>query len=125
MCGSWTAAARNGWPREDRSRPTCRSLQPKQYRAKEPDLSLRAFLSEAQQAMRTGSAALVDVRRPQEFSGEILAPPGLPETCQRGRHIPGAKNIPWARACNDDGTFKSRDELQGSMRRRASSRESR
>ncbi len=59
----------------------------------------------------TTSAALVDVRSPQEFTGEILAPPGLPETCQRGGHIPGAKSIPWAKACNDDGTFKSQDEL--------------
>ena len=56
--------------------------------------------------------ALVDVRSPQEFTGEILAPPGLPETCQRGGHIPGAKSIPWAKACNDDGTFKSVDELK-------------
>ena len=44
--------------------------------------------------------------------GEILAPPGLPETCQRGGHIPGARSIPWGKACNDDGTFKSLDELQ-------------
>ena len=58
------------------------------------------------------SGALVDVRSPQEFTGEILAPPGLPETCQRGGHIPGAKSIPWAKACNDDGTFKSVDELK-------------
>ena len=54
---------------------------------------------------------LVDVRSPQEFTGEILAPPGLPETCQRGGHIPGAKSIPWAKACNEDGTFKSASEL--------------
>ena len=47
-----------------------------------------------------------------EFSGEILAPPGLPETCQRGGHIPGAASIPWGKACNDDGTFKSSDELK-------------
>jgi thiosulfate/3-mercaptopyruvate sulfurtransferase len=54
----------------------------------------------------------VDVRSPQEFSGEILAPPGLPETCQRGGHIPGARSIPWGKACNEDGTFKSADELR-------------
>src|SRR5437867_1384822 len=54
---------------------------------------------------------LVDVRSPQEFTGEILAPPGLPETCQRGGHIPHARNIPWGKACNDDGTFKSATEL--------------
>ena len=47
-----------------------------------------------------------------EFTGEILAPPGLPETCQRGGHIPGAKSIPWGKNCNDDGTFKSFDELK-------------
>ena len=55
---------------------------------------------------------MVDVRSPQEFTGEILAPPGLPETCQRGGHIPTARSIPWGKACNDDGTFKSADELQ-------------
>jgi thiosulfate/3-mercaptopyruvate sulfurtransferase len=55
---------------------------------------------------------MVDVRSPQEFSGEILAPPGLPETCQRGGHIPGARNIPWSKACNEDGTFKSAEELK-------------
>src|SRR4030095_10871606 len=82
------------------------------YKAKDPDSSLRAFLPEVQQAMQAKSAALVDVRSPQEFTGEILAPPGLPESCQRGGHIPGAKSMPWAKACNDDGTFKSVDELR-------------
>ena len=53
----------------------------------------------------------MDVRSPAEFSGEILSPPGLPETCQRGGHIPGAQNIPWGQAANEDGTFKSYDEL--------------
>jgi thiosulfate/3-mercaptopyruvate sulfurtransferase len=85
---------------------------PSRYRAARPDLSVRAFLREVQVALHQGGAALVDVRSPQEFTGEILAPPGLPETCQRGGHIPGARNIPWGKACNDDGTFKSRDELQ-------------
>lgn len=83
-----------------------------QYRACEPDLSIRAFLPQVQEALQQGSAAMVDVRSPQEFTGEILAPPGLPETCQRGGHIPGARNIPWSKACNEDGTFKSYDELQ-------------
>ena len=82
------------------------------YKAAAPDLSIRAFLQEVQEAVKAGRAALVDVRSPQEFSGEILAPPGLPETCQRGGHIPGAKNIPWGKACNEDGTFKSASELQ-------------
>jgi len=82
------------------------------YKAKDPDLSLRAFLPAVQDALRNKSAAMVDVRSPQEFTGEILAPPGLPETCQRGGHIPGARNIPWGKACNDDGSFKSFDELK-------------
>ena len=82
------------------------------YHAADPDLSLRAFLRQVQDAARAGSVSLVDVRSPQEFSGEILAPPGLPETCQRGGHIPGARSIPWGKACNDDGTFKSFEELQ-------------
>src|SRR5437867_12688142 len=55
---------------------------------------------------------LVDVRSPREFTGEILSPPGLPETCQRGGHIPGARSITWSKACNDDGTFKSLSELR-------------
>jgi thiosulfate/3-mercaptopyruvate sulfurtransferase len=82
------------------------------YKAQTPDLSLRAFLPEVQQAMANKAAALVDVRSPKEYTGEILAPPGLPETCQRGGHIPGAKSIPWGEACNEDGTFKSANELQ-------------
>jgi thiosulfate/3-mercaptopyruvate sulfurtransferase len=82
------------------------------YKAQAPDLSIRAFLPEVQEAVKKQSAVLVDVRSPQEFTGEILAPPGLPETCQRGGHIPGAKSIPWGKACNEDGTFKSTSELQ-------------
>jgi thiosulfate/3-mercaptopyruvate sulfurtransferase len=78
----------------------------------EPDLSIRAFLPQVSEAVAKNAVALVDVRSPQEFTGEILAPPGLPETCQRGGHIPGARNIPWGKACNEDGTFKSADELK-------------
>ena len=86
------------------------SPQATTYAAKDPDFSLRSFLPEVQQAV--GTADLVDVRSPDEFSGKILAPPGLPETCQRGGHIPGARNIPWGKACNEDGTFKSADALR-------------
>lgn len=82
------------------------------YRAKDPDYSIRAFLSEVTKAVENRAVQLVDVRSPQEFTGEILAPPGLPETCQRGGHIPTAKNIPWSKACNEDGTFKSVEELK-------------
>jgi thiosulfate/3-mercaptopyruvate sulfurtransferase len=81
------------------------------YRAKDPDLSIRSFLPDVQQAVAQKTVELVDVRSPQEFTGELLSPPGLPETCQRGGHIPGAKNITWSKACNEDGTFKSRDDL--------------
>jgi thiosulfate/3-mercaptopyruvate sulfurtransferase len=82
------------------------------YAATGPDNSLRAFLPQVQAASAAASHGMVDVRSPQEFTGEILAPPGLPETCQRGGHIPGARSIPWGKACNDDGTFKSYDELK-------------
>lgn len=82
------------------------------YRAREPDFSLRAFLPEVQEALASGSQRLVDVRSPDEFSGTILSPPGLPETCQRGGHIPGARNIPWGHACREDGSFKSADDLK-------------
>jgi len=82
------------------------------YRASGPDNALRAFLDQVQASVQGQRSALVDVRSPGEFTGEILAPPGLPETCQRGGHIPGARSIPWGKACNEDGTFKSYDELK-------------
>jgi thiosulfate/3-mercaptopyruvate sulfurtransferase len=82
------------------------------YKAADPDLTIRAFLPQVQTAVSTNAASLVDVRSPQEYTGEILAPPGLPETCQRGGHIPGARSIPWGKACNEDGTFKSAEELR-------------
>lgn len=88
------------------------AVQRTMYKAKSPDLSLRAFLPQVQEASGKRAASLVDVRSPQEFTGEILSPPGLPETCQRGGHIPNARSIPWSKACNDDGTFKSADELR-------------
>ena len=81
------------------------------YQAKDPDFSIRAYLPQVQQAMAQKTAEMVDVRSPAEFTGEILSPPGLPETCQRGGHIPGARSIPWAQACNEDGTFKTADQL--------------
>ena len=104
---------RKKWLAEGRDLTTDKaSFTATTYKAGAPDLSLRAFLPEVQQAVAGKKAALVDVRSPQEFSGEILAPPGLPETCQRGGHIPGAKSIPWGKNCNDDGTFKSFDDLK-------------
>lgn len=83
-----------------------------QYHASEPDHSIRAFLPRTHQAATANDAFLVDVRSQDEYSGKILCPPGLPETCQRGGHIPYAVNVPWGKNCNDDGTFKSVDELK-------------
>jgi thiosulfate/3-mercaptopyruvate sulfurtransferase len=85
---------------------------PTTYVAKDADNSLRAFLPDVIQTSRARSSSLVDVRSPAEFTGEILAPPGLPETCQRGGHIPGAKSVPWGTVCREDGTFKSVEELR-------------
>jgi thiosulfate/3-mercaptopyruvate sulfurtransferase len=80
------------------------------YTAQEPDLSIRAFRDEVVDAI--GTRNLVDVRSPDEFSGKILAPAHLPqEQSQRPGHVPGAVNIPWSKAANEDGTFKSDDEL--------------
>ncbi|NHN43365.1 sulfurtransferase [Halorubellus sp. JP-L1] len=83
----------------------------KSYDASGPRESIRAYKEDVENAIDRG-VPLVDVRSPEEFSGEILAPPGLQETAQRGGHIPGAKNISWAAVTNDDGTFKSFDEIQ-------------
>ena len=80
------------------------------YKASDPDLSIRAFRDEVVDAI--GSKNLVDVRSPDEFSGKILAPAHLPqEQSQRPGHIPGAINVPWSKAANEDGTFRSDDEL--------------
>ena len=82
------------------------------YTASDPDESIRAYRDQVLAGVGGGSISLVDVRSPAEFSGELLAPPNLPqEGSQRGGHIPGAANIPWGQAANEDGTFKSADEL--------------
>jgi thiosulfate/3-mercaptopyruvate sulfurtransferase len=104
---------RKKWLEEERPLTTeVPELPRTAYEASGPDLSLRAFLRDAQRAYEERAAAFVDVRSPDEFTGKILAPPGLPETCQRGGHIPGAASIPWGQACNPDGTFKSFEELK-------------
>ncbi len=87
-------------------------ITPTQYRAHDPDLSLRALLPEVLKVQAENRHNLVDVRSPDEFSGKVIAPPGMTETAQRGGHIPGAKSIPWSTAANADGTFKSADELR-------------
>ncbi len=104
---------RKKWLAENRPLTTERPQYSRtQYRAKEPDLNIRAYSAQIMQALHSPEYALVDVRSPQEFSGEVIAPPGMTETAQRGGHIPGAVNIPWSQAVNEDGTFKSVEELQ-------------
>jgi len=77
-----------------------------------PNTALRAFLSQVRESLELDKTKRIDVRSPQEFTGEITAPAEYPtEHAQRGGHIPGAVNIPWAKAVNDDGTFKSAEEL--------------
>ncbi|HZG02720.1 MAG TPA: sulfurtransferase [Streptomyces sp.] len=82
-----------------------------EYKAKEQDTSIRAFRDDVIEAI--GKLNLVDVRSPDEFSGKLLAPAHLPqEQSQRPGHVPTARNIPWSKAANDDGTFKSDEELK-------------
>ena len=83
------------------------------YHAGGPDESIRARKEEIQDVLnKKKPAQLVDVRSVDEFTGKIIAPPGMSETAQRAGHIPGAANIPWAQAANEDGTFKSADALK-------------
>jgi len=83
------------------------------YTAQEADDSIRAFRDDVLDFVKTGSGGLVDVRSPQEFTGEVIHMIGYPqEGAQRGGHVKGARNIPWAKAANADGTFKSAVELQ-------------
>ena len=99
----------------DENRPTTKDVpSPKaaSYKAKDPNTKLRARRDDVLKALGNNKNALVDVRSPAEFNGEIMAPPGLPETAQRMGHIPGAANVPWAQAVKEDGTFKSKEELE-------------
>jgi thiosulfate/3-mercaptopyruvate sulfurtransferase len=105
-------------PRErwiSEGRPTTSELPnhpPANFTAQPGEESIRAKRDEVLQALHDGRH-LVDVRSPQEFSGELIAMPGYEnEGAQRGGHIPGAKSIPWAQAVREDGTFKSADELR-------------
>jgi thiosulfate/3-mercaptopyruvate sulfurtransferase len=105
---------RKKWLEEDRPLSKDVPNYPKgNFKASEPDDSIRVFMNYVKETLGKKDKALVDVRSPKEFTGEILAPPEYPtEHAQRGGHIPGAANIPWSQAVNDDGTFKSVDELK-------------
>jgi len=88
-------------------------LEQKTYRASQPDNSLRAYLTDVMKvAGSTNGWSLVDVRSGDEYTGKIFSPPGLPETCQRGGHIPGALSVPWGKNVNEDGTFKNVNDLK-------------
>jgi thiosulfate/3-mercaptopyruvate sulfurtransferase len=104
---------RKKWEQEDRAMTTeVPSFPQGDYTAEEPDLSIRAFREEVRKHM-DADGPMVDVRSPEEFRGEKTNIPGYPqESSMRGGHIPGARNVPWAEAANDDGTFKSREELE-------------
>ena len=81
------------------------------YQLPEPDFALRAYRDDILPRLGDEGLALVDVRSPAEFNGEIIAPPGMAETAQRPGHIPGAASVPWAQTVREDGTFKPADEL--------------
>jgi thiosulfate/3-mercaptopyruvate sulfurtransferase len=105
---------RQKWADENREFTTD-SPQPVQaeYRAGERDESIRTYRDTVRGEIGEQSKALIDVRSPQEYSGELVAPPGYEqEGAQRAGHIPTAASIPWATAVRDDGTFKSADELR-------------
>jgi thiosulfate/3-mercaptopyruvate sulfurtransferase len=113
--GHRNAALMNGgrkkWELESRPLGTD-VVQPQRasYPARDADFRFRAYLRDILE--RPAGTALVDVRSPAEFSGEVIAPPGMTETAQRAGHVPGAQNIPWAQAANEDGTFKSPEQLR-------------
>jgi thiosulfate/3-mercaptopyruvate sulfurtransferase len=88
------------------------SPTPTAYKVGKADEGLRARLMDVLDIVKTKRANLVDVRSPDEFSGKVIAPPGMSESAQRGGHVPGAKSVPWSTAVNQDGTLKSPDELR-------------
>lgn len=101
------------WEQENRAYTTdLPSIKQVIYPVKAAEKSARAMAPDVLKALEEEETALVDVRSPEEYTGEIISPEGMMETAQRGGHIPGAANIPWHWATNDDGTFKSTDELQ-------------
>ena len=105
---------RQKWIDENRELTTeVPQSQQASYRAQERDESIRSYRDAVRAAIGDEKVALVDVRSPQEYAGDLIAPPGYEqEGAQRGGHIPTAASIPWAQAVRDDGTFKSADELR-------------
>jgi thiosulfate/3-mercaptopyruvate sulfurtransferase len=104
---------RKKWEDENRELTTDNpSFEPTGYQISGINKEFRAFRDDVARTLGSQAHGLVDVRSPDEFTGKILAPPGLDELSQRAGHIPGARNIPWSKAVNEDGTFKSFDELR-------------
>jgi thiosulfate/3-mercaptopyruvate sulfurtransferase len=103
---------RKKWELESRELVTEVPRRPAtQYSAQDQDTSIRAFRDEVLAAI--GNLNLIDVRSPDEFAGRLLAPAHLPqEQAQRGGHVPTARNVPWSKAAEEDGTFKSDDALR-------------
>ncbi|HEX5904848.1 MAG TPA: sulfurtransferase [Candidatus Nitrosocosmicus sp.] len=104
---------RRKWLDEDRKLDKVIPSYPEgNFKAKGQDEKIRTYLNEVSNSINRDDRVMVDVRSPAEFSGEVTAPAEYPtEHAQRGGHIPGAKNIPWGKAVNEDGTFKSVEEL--------------
>ncbi len=101
------------WVAEGRAMTTDPVSTPRtQYRVPLPDDNVRAYNTHIRDGLSEEAVNLVDVRSVPEFVGDVIAPPGMSETAQRAGHIPGALNVPWAQAVAEDGTFKSRDELE-------------
>ena len=88
------------------------SYPPANYQVKQINDAFRADHDYIRERLDRDGFALVDVRSPAEYEGEIIAPPGMNETAQRAGHIPGAVNVPWSQAVAEDGTYKSREELE-------------
>jgi thiosulfate/3-mercaptopyruvate sulfurtransferase len=105
---------REKWIAENRSTtPDVPSYDSTSFQVNGQDDAIRAKREYVLQVLEAGSHRLVDVRSPQEFSGELIAMPGYEqEGAQRAGHIPSAKSVPWAQAVREDGTFKSKDELE-------------
>jgi thiosulfate/3-mercaptopyruvate sulfurtransferase len=104
---------RKKWVAENRPLTTEVPSYPRTaYKVIDVNPKLRATRDLVLETVRNHSRNLVDVRSNPEFTGEIIAPPGMPETAQRAGHIPGAINVPWSQAVKEDGTFKSREDLE-------------
>jgi thiosulfate/3-mercaptopyruvate sulfurtransferase len=109
---------RKKWLEEDRSiDKTIPTYSAGNFKASSPDEKIRTYLNHVSESLKNKQSTLVDVRSPAEFTGEMTAPAEYPtEHAQRGGHIPAAINIPWGKAVNEDGTFKSAEDLMNLYR---------